>query len=173
MTIQTMSPARLQCHLSDQVLVGIAGGEQVHCLIQPPSDDGPEELNARGVYNILPPVEHPFLGRIALLTHLGEPAATLQPGGRSSVGSATGGVGGLTYTLSPAMVQHALAGGLTYTLAPGAAQSALAGHAASLRSLILTKGPLGGSNVVVITTGFDELMDLLKSSEGGTLQIVP
>jgi hypothetical protein len=49
----------------------------------------------------------------------------------------------------------------------------MAGSPSFRENLILTKGPLGGSNVVVVTSGFDELMDLLESSGGGTVDVMP
>jgi hypothetical protein len=167
--------ARLKLELDNEVLLGMAGGEHVHCLVQCPSDPSAGAEIEHGVYEVMPPVEHPVLGRIAILTHLTETADTSQLGGRSSVGSAKLLMGGHAYTLTVAhaAANPALARGLTYTLSPSAVDHAMAGSPSFRGSLILTKGPLGGSNVVVVTSGFDELMDLLESSGGGTVDVMP
>jgi hypothetical protein len=144
--------ARLKLQLDNEILLGTSGGEHVHCLIQTPSDPTSGTSIGKGVYSIMPPIEHPLLGRIAILTRLIETTTDAPIGGRSSVR------GGLTSTLSHA---HA------------PAHNALAGSAATLATLILTRGPLSGSNVIVVTTGFEDLMDLLEESGGGTVEIMP
>jgi hypothetical protein len=162
----TAPKARLKCQLDDEILIGMAGGQHVHCLVQCPSDPSAGAEIARGVYQVTPPVENPVLGRIAILTHLTETSTASQLGTRSSAGS-----GAYTYTVSHGPVHPALAGGLTYTRTHGSTQSHLAGRATSPRTLILTKGPLGGANTLVVTTDFENLMDLLEESGGGTLEI--
>jgi hypothetical protein len=167
MAKQASAPkARLKCQLDDEILIGMAGGEHVHCLVQCPSDPSAGPEIAHGVYQIMPPVEHPMLGRIAVLTHLTEAATNSRLGTRSSVGT-----GAVTYTHSHGPVHPALAGSLTYTVTHGSTPSQLAGRGNSPRTLILTKGPLGGANAIVVTTDFEELMDLLEESGGGTLEI--
>jgi hypothetical protein len=165
--------ARLKLELDNEVMIGMAGGEHVHCLVQCPSDPSAGAKIDLGVYKVMPPVEQAILGRVAILTHLTETADTSQLTGRTSVGSGKVPTGGLTYTLSHATANAALARGLTYTLSPAAADHAIAGSPTFRGNLILTRGPLRGPNVIVVTTGFDELMDLLDASEGGTIQIVP
>jgi hypothetical protein len=147
--------ARLTLELDNEVLMGMAGGQHVHCLVRTPTGPGGEETIEHGLYRILPPVENPMLGRIAILTHV-EEATSPQIGTRSSVGSATLAPRAQTYTISQAAVQHVLAGG-----------------AAPRGTLIMTAGPLGGSNFLVVTSGFEELMDLLEESGGGTLEVEP
>jgi hypothetical protein len=161
--------ARLKLQLDNEILLGTAGGEHLHCLVQCPSDPSSGTTIGHGVYSVMPPIEHPLLGRIAILTHLTETADTAPLGARTSVGS------GLTYTLSHAhgAAQHALAGRVSFTLTNAAANNALASSPTSRGTLILTRGPLSGSNVIVVTTGFEDLMDHLEESGGGTVEIMP
>jgi hypothetical protein len=162
----TAPKARLRFQLDDQVLIGMAGGQHVHCMAQCPSDPSAGAEIAHGVYQVMPPVENPVLGRVAMLTHLTETSTASQLGGRSSAGDSA-----YTYTIYHGPVHPALAGGLTYTRTHGSTPSHLAGRATSPRALILTKGPLGGASAIVVTTDFEQLMDLLEESGGGTLEI--
>ena len=151
--------ARLRCQLSTRTLMGVAAGENVHCMVQCPSDPSAQGAGStieRGVYQIQPPVEDPLRGRIAILTHLEEPSTSGAIGGRSLVGSGIARSVGHTHLLSQAVMHH-----------PPAVSTA------SPASLILAGGPLGGSNVLVVTTGFDELVDLLEETGGGTLEVLP
>jgi hypothetical protein len=146
--------ARLRLQLDNEVLLGVAGGQHVHCLVRIPSDPSGEDTIEHGIYEILPPVADPLRGRIAICTHLEEESIPSLLGGRSSVGSAIVGAVGHRVHPAHAAVQHVLADGT-----------------APAPTLILAGGPLGGSNVVVVITGFDELMDLLEESGGGSLEV--
>jgi hypothetical protein len=148
--------ARLRLQLDNEVLLGMAGGQHVHCLVRCPSDPSGEDMIEEGLYRILPPIEHPTRGIIAILIGLLELATAPQLGTRRAVDSAIQGTGGHTHLLSQVIMHQLPAGGAT---SPG--------------SLILSGGPLGGPNAIVVTTGFEELMDLLEESGGGTLEVEP
>jgi hypothetical protein len=177
----SLPKARLRLQLENEVLLGMAGGQHVHCLVRCPSDPSGEDTIEEGLYRILPPVEHPGVGIIAILIGLLELAPSPQLGTRRAVDSAIQGTGGHVHLLSHVIMHQLPAGGATslgsLILSEGRGDPWPPAHnvlgATSLGSLILSGGPLGGPNVIVVTTGFEELMDLLEESGGGTLEVEP
>jgi hypothetical protein len=143
----------------------MAGGEQVHCLIQTPSGQGPATQIPPGVYSILPPIEHPEPGELI-------PTRYVQSGFALAGNLTRTPVDRVFFTYNYFDGGSPMGSGITDSLSQSAADNAITTTAAHPGSLILARGPLGGPNFLVITTGFEELIGLLHLSGGGTLEVI-
>jgi hypothetical protein len=137
-----------------KLLTGLVAGKPIHSLVQVGSAS-PGALPP-GRYRIHQPVEHPSLGRVAVIT--AQDAVTYTIGGSWSAPNVLGKVG-TTAGSSPAA-------NVTTDAWPR-----VAGAALSYQGWMLTKAPMAGSNALVVTTGFNELMDALVASGGALLEV--
>ena len=181
--------AQLTYRLRDGVLLGLAGERQIHSLTCRPG--GPVTRIAPGRYGITEPTRHPVFGLIAFACP-SDPSNGQQkgvenptrPGGTSSPTLRPGGTN--SPTLRPGVLAVAtigLGGVNAWDQRPGGANAwdqrpggvnawdQRPGGTGAARGFVLGKSPLGGNSLIVIN-GFEELMEALALSGGGSFDVV-
>jgi hypothetical protein len=191
--------AQLTYRLQDGVLFGLAGGRQIHSLTSRPG--GAVMSIAPGRYGLTEPTEHPVFGRIAFACPSdpscgqrkgvenptrpgGTKAWNLQPGGTKAWNLQPGGTkawnlqpgGTNAWNLQPgfAAVATMRPGGTnSFAYRPGGSNAFAyrPGGTSSAGGFVLATSALGGNSLIVIN-GFDELMEALAISGGGSFDVV-
>jgi hypothetical protein len=172
-----MASGNLSFRLVGDVLTGTGPGTYIHAVTRPA---GGTARPPAGRYQILKPILHPWLGRVAVVVPLQEWVKTTTALSSVAPNVLSG------YTLHPAAPAGAFVGATSGrpAVGPGAAKAGnamgpttvgSAGGAASFsphQGFILIKDNVAAPNAVAVLSGFDELMDALESSGGAILEIV-
>ena len=181
--------AQLTYRLRDGVLFGLAGERQIHSLTCRPG--GPVTRIAPGRYGITEPTQHPVFGMIAFacpsdpsvgqqkgVENPTRPSGTnaydLRPGGANAFTLRPGGTSSPTLRPGVAAVATMRTGGTnSYDLRPGGAKAydLHPGATSAAGGFVLAKSSLGGNSLIVIN-GFEELMEALALSGGGSFDVV-
>ena len=161
--------AQLTYRLRDGVLFGLAGERQIHSLTCRPG--GPVTRIAPGRYGITEPTQHPVFGMIAFACP-SDPSNGQQKGVENP--TRPGGTSSPTLRPGVAAVATMRPGGTnSYDLRPGGAKAydLHPGATSAAGGFVLAKSSLGGNSLIVIN-GFEELMEALALSGGGSFDVV-
>jgi hypothetical protein len=182
-----MASGNLSFRLVGVVLIGTGPGTHIQAVTRLGSAGA---RPAAGRYQILPPISHPFLGRVAIVVSLQEVINTISTrpmyapnvlsgltlgAGAASAGAFVGAtaIGGTA--IGPGAIRAGNAIGGTAiggtAIGPGAAQAGAASFSPN-QGFILTKDNVAAPNAVAVVSGFDELMGALENSGGAILEIL-
>jgi hypothetical protein len=147
---------RLMFQAGSRVISGNLAGKFLNCTVRPPQGGA---LPPRGGYEILPPMNDPIYGRVALMV----PA-----GGSGEI------IAGLTMQkcLVTAKVYGRFeAGPTTMSNKKFSKPDASPPDATSGQVFVLSDKPVLGRNCVVVSSGFADLMDGLQTAGGARVTV--
>ena len=151
----------MQLKLSNNAITGSLAGKLIHCVVRMSRGTGSP---ARGEYVIPPPVSDPIYGHTAMVI----PST---PGSK--------GVAGALHFKVPGLGSSAgifKTPGLRSSAGGGAMESA-GGAGAERQSttkevLVLSDRPIAGTNCLIISIGFADLMEGLQTTGGASLTVL-
>jgi hypothetical protein len=147
--------------LLGNVLTGAGGGAQIHSLTRPGIGDGTRPPSGR--YQVLKPISHPLLGRIAVVVPLDEWLKTTA--GYASVAP------NFLSAISQPVTKEPIVLGKRYDIWSPPSPSGSASFSPH-RGFVLTNDKVAAAQALAVLDGFDEMLDLLERSGGGTLEIL-
>jgi len=153
--------ARLMFQAGSRTIAGSLGGRFLHCTMRPAQGGA---LPPAGDYEILPPMNDPIYGRVALMVPVGVAGAirtglTMEKAVQSSVAF-----------LKPDVTPTAK-GQKDYEKPMAARRMGHPPGAAGGQAFVLSDRPVLGRNSIVVSSGFADLMDALQTSGGARVTV--
>jgi len=174
--MSSIGAMRLLFQAGSRTIAGSLGGKFLNCTIRPPQGGA---LPPAGDYEILPPMNDPIYGRVAVMASVGQSGPVrVELAMQKCLVSAS-------FFLKPEATPTAI--GQKIFLKPDARSTSISqklfekpmaarrmGHPASSaggQAFVLSDRPVLGRNCVVVSSGFADLMDGLQKAVGARVTV--